>query len=280
LRSSGAEEVGGVTSAAEFMAAAPAPLNGNTAWASRYAAEIRRVVTAAAERAPRSQQVHLGPSELGAACDRQVVAKMARLPRTNHVSDPWPSILGTATHAWLADAFSADNERMGRIRWVPEQRVVPHPNHPGTADLYDADELSVDDHKVLGQTSMQKVRSPNGPPRNYQVQLLLYAKGYRLLGLPVKRVALIAYPRTAPSLDGLYVWERPYTPADDELIAEVFEQTEYRRQWAVAVLTGAAQIADVPATPDSGECMWCPIYRPQAARDGGNGCPGHATNQT
>lgn len=265
-----------MTSPAEFMKAAPAPMNGNTPWASRYATEIRRVVTTAAERAPRSLQAHLGPSELGAVCDRQVVAKMARLPRTNHVADPWPSILGTAAHAWLADAFAADNQRLGRIRWVPEQRVTPHPNHPGTADLYDADEESVDDHKVLGTTSLAKVRSPEGPPRHYVVQLLLYGRGYRLLGLPVKRVALIAYPRTAASLDGLYVWERPYTPADDELIDEVFAQTEYRRQWAVAVLTGAAQLSDVPAAPGAGECIWCPVYRPQSARDGGPGCPGHS----
>jgi hypothetical protein len=263
-------------SPAEFMAAsAPRQLNGNTPWASRYAAEIRRVVHAAAAEAPRSLQVHLGPSEIGHLCSRRVVAKLAGLPRTNNVIDPWPSILGTAGHAWLEAAFRKENDRLGRIRWVPEQRVVPIEGHSGTADLYDADEFSVDDHKILGETSMAKVRSPQGPPQHYVVQLLLYARGYRKLGLPVQRVALIAYPRTAASLDGLYVWERPYTPVDDELLDQVAEQLEYRKRWAAAVITGAADIVDVPMDTHD-ECIFCPIFRPQSARDGGPGCPGVA----
>lgn len=263
----------------EFFSAASKPvLGGNSSWASTYARELKRVVHEQAARAPRSLQAHLGPSELGAKCDRQVAGKMARLPATNHVADPWPSVVGTAIHAWLADAFDADNERHNYLRWVTEQRVEPHPLHPGTADLYDAREQAVVDHKALGESSMAKVRSTGGPPRHYVVQMLLYARGYRLLGLPVKRVALAAYPRTSSSLDGLYVWEREHTPDDDELLDEVFRQTEYRRQWAIALITGSAQLTDVPAISDDSECYFCPMYRPQAARDHGAGCPGHVKN--
>jgi hypothetical protein len=262
-------------SPAEFMSSAPAPLNGNTPFASRYAAELRRVFHEQADRAPRSLQAHLGPSELGVECDRQVAGKMAHLPKTNHVADPWPSIRGTALHAYAAEAFTDDNERHG-LRWVPEQRVTPHPLHPGTADLYDAKERAVVDHKFLGTTSMAKIRSDQGPPRHYVVQLLLYGRGYRNLGLPVDRVVLAAYPATAGSLSGLYVWERPHTPADDALLDEVFRQTETRRQWAIALITGAAQLRDVPAHPEEDTCYFCPFYRPQTARDGGAGCGGHA----
>lgn len=260
---------------AQFMQAAPAPLNGNTPFASRYAAELRRVFHEQASQAPRSLQAHLGPSELGVECDRQVAGKMARLPATNHVADPWPSIRGTALHAWAADAFLADNARHG-LRWVAEQRVTPHPLHPGTADLYDAREKAVVDHKFLGTTSMAKIRSPEGPPRHYVVQLLLYGRGYRNLGLPVERVVLAAYPATGSSLSGLYVWDRPHTPADDELLDEVFRQTEIRRRWAIALITGQAQLGDVPASPSDDGCYFCPFYRPQTARDGGAGCAGHA----
>lgn len=256
------------------MTAAPAPLTGNTPWASRYAADLRRVVTDAAYRSPRSLQTHLGPSELGAECDRQVVGKMAGQPRTNHVSDPWPSIVGTAVHAWLAGAFAAANLREGVLRWVPEQRVTPHAEHPGTADLYDAVELAVVDHKVLGETSMVKVRSAAGPSRRYVVQLLLYGLGYRNLGLPVQRVALAAYPRTGSTLDGLYVWERTAGPQDDLLIQEVLRQTEIRKQLAEQVRSGRMDISQIPITPDSDECFFCNFYRPQAAHDGGPGCPG------
>lgn len=267
-----------MSSAAEFMKAAPRPLNGNTPWASRYAAEVRRVVYASAAQAPRSLQRHLGPSEIGYACDRRVAASLAELPRTNHVQDPWPAILGTAGHAWLEKAFRSENERLGRIRWVPEARVTPIDGHAGTADLYDADEQSVDDHKILGPSSMAKIRSASGPPRHYVVQLLLYARGYRRLGLPVRRVVILAYPRTLASLDGLYVWERPYTPADDELLDQVIAQLAVRKQWAAALITGTAQLTDIPA--DIEDCHFCEQFRPQSARDGGPGCPGNASHST
>ena len=260
------------------MAAAPAPLNGSSPWASRYATELRRVLTEHAANAPRSLQAHLGPSELGVECDRQVAGKMAGLPATNHVVDPWPSIRGTALHAYAAAAFEADNLRTGVLRWIAEQRVTPHPDHPGSADLYDAVELAVVDHKFLGESSLGKVRSPAGPPRKYVVQLLLYGRGYRLLGLPVTRVAIAAYPATASSLDGLYVWERPYTPLDDELLEEVFTQTAQRSEYARAIRAGQLSIDQVPTAPDDSECYFCPFYRPQSARDGGPGCPGTVTN--
>jgi hypothetical protein len=271
-----AEEGSRVTgiSPAQFMQAAPAPLNGSSAWASRYASELRGVFVEQAARAPRSLQLHLGPSELGVECDRQVAGKMAGLPATNHVMDPWPSIRGTALHAWAADAFTADNMRHGVLRWIAEQRVTPHPNHPGTADLYDAVEQAVVDHKFLGETSMAKIRRPEGPPRKYVVQLLLYGLGYRLLGLPVRRVAVAAYPATAASLDGLYVWERQLTAADDQLIEEVFAQTARRQDYARALHEGRTSLDAIPLTPDSDECYFCPFYRPQSAKDNGPGCPG------
>jgi hypothetical protein len=261
-------------SAVEFMARAPSPLNANTAWGARYAAELRRVVVEHARRAPRSLQVHLGPSELGHVCDRQVVGKMARVPATNHVVDPWPSIVGTAVHAWLAEAFTAANQRHG-LRFVAEHRVTPHPQHPGTADLYDAAEQAVVDHKVLAESSMGKIRRQ--PPRHYVVQLLLYGRGYRLLGLPVRRVVLAAWPRTGSSVDGLYVWEHPITPADDTLVESVFHRTAVRARLAEQVRAGRLPLNLVPATPDPDTCYFCPIYRPQASRDGGPGCPGTAT---
>lgn len=260
------------TTAAEFMRAAPAPLNSNTAWGSRFAAEVRRVVFTHAGQSRRTLQQHLGPSEIGHVCDRQVAGKLAGIARTNHVQDPWPSIVGTSIHAWLEDAFRTENDRLGRLRWVPEARVTPFDGHPGTADLYDADEQAVCDHKCLSPTSMAKIRAAGGPPRHYVVQLLLYARGFRRLGLPVVRVAILAYPRTLSSLDGLYVWDHPYTPADDVLLDEVATELEVRKQWAAALLTGSAQLTDVPM--DISECHFCPFLRPQSARDGGPGCPG------
>lgn len=263
----------------EFMAAAPKSVSGSSPWAARYAATIKRVMLEHAARAPRTLQQHLGPSELGVECDRQVAGKFAALPATNHVADPWPSMVGTACHAYAQQAFDEDNVRGGLLRWVTETRVTPHPDHPGTADLYDAVEEAVVDHKFLGESSMAKVRKE--PPRKYVVQLLLYGLGYYKLGLPVRRVALAAYPRTAASLDGLYVWERPFAdehgqiaPENVELLNTVVTETAQRRAYGEAITAGRIGLMDVPAAADSDECYFCPFYRPQAARDGGVGCPG------
>lgn len=266
-------------SPAEFMSAAPKSVSGSSPWATRYASVLRRVFLEHAARAPRTLQQHLGPSELGVACDRQVAGKMAALPATNHVADPWPSIVGTACHAWAEDAFTAANDRDGVLRWITETRVTPHPDHPGTADLYDALEQGVVDHKFLGESTMANIR--RGWPRHYLVQLLLYGLGYHLMGLPVKRVALAAYPRTAASLDGLFVRDTGFTGEDGqvlpevvELLSEVFEDTQRRRGQADQILSQQIGLMDVPAVPDGDTCYFCPFYRPQSARDGGPGCPG------
>lgn len=263
----------------EFMASAPKPLTSNTAWGARYAEEIRRIITNHAARAPRSNQVHLGPSEIGVACDRQVAGKMAGFPTTNHVSDPWPSIVGTAVHAWLADCFSEENVRTGVRRWLTEQKVTPHPDHPGTGDLYDAKERCVGDWKILGETTLAHVKAVGGPPRKYKVQLKLYGLGFRRMGLPVDRIALIALPRTKSTLDNMFVWDDPYTPADDVLIDEVFAQTRHRANYAELLRRGIIALNDVPITPDDSECFFCPFYRPQSARDGQSGCPGTINNR-
>jgi hypothetical protein len=266
-------------SPAEFMSTAPKSVSGSSPWASRYASVLRRVFLDHAARAPRTLQQHLGPSELGVACDRQVAGKMAALPATNHVADPWPSIRGTALHGWAEEAFSAANDREGLLRWVTEQRVTPHDDHPGTADLYDAAEQAVVDHKFLGESSMAKIRK--GWPRHYKVQLLLYGLGYLRMGLPVRRVVLAAYPATAASLDGLYVSDLDFADAQGnvlpevvELLTEVFSDTARRRGQADLILSQQIGLMDVPSHPDGDDCYFCPFYRPQSARDGGPGCPG------
>jgi hypothetical protein len=250
----------------------PVPINGNTPWAVGYAAELREIITDYARRSPRNLQVHLGPSELGVACDRQVVGKLAGEPDVNRVSDPWPSIVGTSVHAWLAGCFTAHNAN--GARWLPEQRVTPHPLHPGTADLYDGREWVVVDWKVLGNSSLEQVSSPAGPPVKYKIQLKLYGRGYRLLGLPVRKTVLVALPRTAPNLDGMYVWEQPCGEEDDALLEAVFALTHYRKALAEEVRANRLPISSISISPDSKECFFCPFFRPASRRDGAPGCPG------
>ena len=216
---------------------------------------------------------------MGAACDRQVVGKLTAAGRTNHVADPWPSIVGTAVHAWLAETFEKENRRLGLIRFLTEISVAPTPAHPGHTDLYDDAESAVVDWKILGASTLSKVRSSAGPPRKYQVQLLLYGAGCRALGLPVKRVVLVALPRTASTLDGMYVWDHPITPADADMVAEVLRITDVRKEIATEILNGRMRLDQVPITPSDDECFYCPFYRPQSAYDNGRGCPGTIGNR-
>jgi hypothetical protein len=261
---------------AEFMANVPHSTSASDVWAERYGSELRGIVTRYANRLPRNVQRHLGPSELGHECDRQVVAKMAGSKVTNHVADPWASIMGTAGHAFVASAFDWDNDHNHYLRWLTEARVTPDPGpdaHPGTADLYDTFEQAVVDHKFQGDSTRGQLKS-QGPPRHYYVQLLLYRRGYLNIGLPVKRVAIVSWPRTKSTMDDMYVWSHVPTPADDQLVDDVLAQTRFRQQVADAVSAGRFDIMGVPAAPSDNECFFCLLYRPQAAHDGGYGCPG------
>jgi hypothetical protein len=260
----------------DFMTSAPKSTAGNTHWAEQYGHELKGIVKRYAARAPRSVQKSLGPSELGEICDRQVVAKMAGSAHTNNVGDPWASIMGTAGHAYMEDCFQWDNADQQYQRWLTETRVTPDPGpdpHPGTADLYDAYLQALVDWKFLGDSSMAKLRA-HGPKRTYYVQLLLYALGYRNLGLPVKRIILVAWPRTKSSMDEVYVWEHTPTAEDDQLIRDVLDQTAARQAVAALVRNKQLSIMDVKATPSDDSCYFCHLYRPQSAYDGKFGCAG------
>jgi hypothetical protein len=149
-----------IVSPDEFMRRVPALPGSNTPWGAWYGRDLRGVIERQAHRSPRNLQVHLGPSELGEVCDRQIVGKMAGEPITQHVTSPWPSIIGTAVHAWLAAAFDNENRIDGIKRWITENKVAPVPAHPGTADLYDASYFAVVDWK--GVSVHTPIATPGG----------------------------------------------------------------------------------------------------------------------
>ncbi len=242
-----------------YMSSAPRLLDGSDEWASKYARELRGVIIRQATFAPRSLQAHLGPSEIGESCDRQIVGKLIGVQRTNHVSDPWPSIVGTAVHAWLAIACNDDNERERFLRWITEAAVEPAPGYGGHADLYDITEKCVVDWKILGPSSLAKIKSSEGPPRRYKVQLLLYGRGYRNLGLPVHRVVIAALPRTASTLDGMYIWSHNCGPDDDILVNEVLDQMIIRQAAAQMIREGRLSLREVRATPSDESCFFLKI---------------------
>lgn len=250
----------------------PAPEAGN----SELAAQLRHVIIDAAENAPRSLQADLGPSEAGVECPRRLAYRLMNWtkPEGNTPQqpggDPWPSTVGTAVHAWLADTFGKDTSG----RWLVENwlRIAPPLVPGGSCDLYDTHTETVIDWKIVGPTSMRNYKN-NGPRRQYVVQAHLYGLGWELAGRHPKRVALAFLPRGG-YLSGMWVWSEPY---DRQIALDALARLGSIRDLTEAI-TAAGQIGYsagwelIPAEP-SHSCAWCPWYRPGSA-DLTSGCPG------
>lgn len=270
-------------------------VNGNTAFAQRYSVELRDAVTRFAARMARSLQRHLGPSELGHQCDRQLIGKMAGAGHgdsSNSLHDPWASFVGTAIHAILEDVFKWDaaaqdpqksEAENGRNpgRWEAERRVTPDPKspspHPGTADLYDWKYKGVVDHKCQSEAVRDKLKR-NGPPPHYFFQMMLYALGYMWAGFTVERIMLVSWPRTKSTMNDIYVYEHVITQDDMQATYDLLEKTAVREEIAKFVANGTISLYDIPMTPSDSDCQYCPFFNPRAAVDKSlKGCPGTAS---
>lgn len=220
---------------------------------------------------PRSLQKALGPSGYGEPCCRRIAYQLLDEPIVNPGGDPWPSIIGTAAHAYIADALLDANTRTASLTWLVEQRLKMRNGLQGSCDAYHVPTATVIDHKVVGTDKHRQYRL-NGPSEQYRIQVHLYGYGYTQLGLPVSEVAIAFYPR-AGVLSGLHVWSEPY----DQTVA-------------VAAMDRVDNILDVACALDvehhpenyiaiprhaSRNCLYCPWMRP--GDDTGRTCPGNTT---
>lgn len=237
---------------------------------ARIAEQLREVVTEHDQRAPRSQQTALGPSEIGEPCPAALARKLMGEQRVNARSDPWPAIVGTATHAWLAEAFHAANQRLGRIRYLVETRVQIRAELAGSCDCYDADHGGVAiDHKVVGETAMRSYKR-DGPSAQYRAQIHLYGMGLANLGLPVSTVAIAFYPRGG-MLSGLHVWTEPYDPAVAQAALDRHDQI-LEAACALGLDHTPGNYAHLPIVTGH-RCTFCPYFSPGV--EIGRACPGH-----
>lgn len=190
--------------------------------------DLKGVVYRAARNAPRTLQETLGPSEVGHGCPRRLAYSLGvrGATRSAHVPaddfDPWPRTVGVAGHDWLARQFEADNEALGRRRWLCEERVTAWDDvegGEGTCDLYDYDTETVIDYKIPGKDSFD-AQVADGPVPSYQIQPQIYAKGHRNAGRKVRNVAIWLIPKSG-LLRKSHLWFRPF----DEAIAEHAHET-------------------------------------------------------
>lgn len=224
--------------------------------------ELRSVIRDYESSRPRSRQKDLGPSEAGNPCNRRLAYRLLGANPVNTDSDPWPAIIGTATHSWLEKAFTNDDAD----RWETEVKVELPTYMRGTVDLVDKHTKTVIDHKVMGLTSLKRFKA-DGPSEQYRTQVHLYGCGLRLAGYDIDHVAIAAWSRSGALKDAHY-WCEPY---DEQRVEQALRRIDALRE--VTASLGRDALPLIPTT--DANCTWCPFYVP-AVTDVTEGCPGHA----
>lgn len=223
----------------------------------QIAATFKEIFYQYTNRTGRSAQQHLGPSEIGTPCDRRLVMQLLGMAHVNPGNDNWASFKGTAIHAALAEMF--DWADAGQGRFVTEMSLdfpsilVPH----GTSDLLDRTLFCLDDHKVQGIWSQDKLKS-KGPSETYRVQLHVYAYGARLRGEKIDNVALISWPMEKPTLDDLYVWTEAYEPQTARAALQRVDDLKQRIDEGHAAGIAPLEMARESAIAE--DCRFCPFH--------------------
>jgi hypothetical protein len=240
-----------------------------------FAREIMGMVRAYDANRPRSLQQFLGPSEIGAPCDRQIAMKLAGVVEVNETADPWFPIIGSAVHAWLADAVVWYNDvylaRPTNPRFLVENRVkvTAKPggyDTSGHTDVYDADYKRVIDWKIVGTSTMRKVKNGATPEEQagpqYTVQANTYGRGWVEAGYEVGELLICFLPRSN-FLKNMQIVRLPFQP-------ELSEKALAR----VAAINQLRHLIPPHEFPAGGCSVWCPFYRPSYPL-GATSCPGH-----
>jgi hypothetical protein len=213
--------------------------------------EIISNVRAYANSRPRQLQRDVGPSQVGTPCTRELAFQVAHTEPCRDVHDPWPSIVGTATHTWLADAMEYANAQAllaGRPQpWHIERKVDVGLGLKGSCDAFHEPKRTVIDWKVLGDTQHRKYTN-DGPSAGYRVQAHCYGFGYKRAGFQVDRVAIGFFGR-AKKLSDLYIWSEPF---DETVALRALKRLRLVQQGTSQGITPLS----FPATP-GGACYFC-----------------------
>jgi len=227
---------------------------------------------------PRSQQVRIGPSEMGHPCARRVGYKLLGQPEREGEPN-WKATVGTALHSWLEgvlDGANIDFERRtqsGQERYYIEQRVtvgqILGSDIDGSCDVYDRATATVVDWKSVGPTQLTKYKR-FGPGDQYRAQAHLYGRGWVAKGEPVDTVMIVFLPRNGELAES-YVWHEYY---DEQVALNALQRAEGIALAAQAL--GPTVLEQLP-TADA-YCHMCPYYKAQST-DLSLGCPGDPGSQ-
>jgi hypothetical protein len=225
---------------------------------------------------PRNMQQAIGPSGIAVACERRLGYALHGAPRRRDGRVPWAPLVGTAVHKLLAEALVLDNERLGRPRWLVEQRVEPDPQVSGECDAYDVDRDLVIDWKVVGPNKLKAMRCTGDPGPQYRGQIQIYGRGWQRAGRSPRWVRIVFLAKTT-ELEDSYEWTAPYSRAEaDAALDRMYRINTLLRD--LNVDDAPALWAAVPARPGH-DCTWCPYFRRGAPADA-TGCPGDVAADT
>lgn len=231
-------------------------------------------VTASIINHPRSQQVAIGPSEIGTPCTRQLGHRLNNTPPAQPRRVAWLPFIGTSVHASLEVIFhSADlrhEHQHGQRAWLTETRVtvgqIGGHDITGSVDLFHIPTGTVIDHKIVGPTAMAQYRR-DGPGQQYRTQAHLYGAGLAAAGWAVNTVAVLFWARNADTIDTCW-WSEPWDP---QVAADGLARADGVSR-SLTMLGPQLLLPRLPTADD--HCLHCPWWQPHTA-DLAIACPGH-----
>lgn len=171
----------------------------------------------------RSQQVDVGPSEIG-GCRRRVWHRLNGTAATNSDTKVLASFMGTAIHDWIEHALvSIDPFEMGLHR----ELEVAADGLRGHVDLFDESRKLVVDWKTTTKKNLSYF-----PSKQQRTQVQVYGWLLKENGYDVDHVSLVAIPR-----DG----------NEDDVVVHVEEYDEAMALEALAWLEEVKALTEVPA---------------------------------
>ena len=226
--------------------------------------ELCQVITDAGAYSPRSQQVSIGPSELGEECTRKLAYKLLDWEKVNTSSSgSWAAQVGSAIHSHLEHIFSKDE------KYETETRVKIRGNLAGTVDLFHNERKMVIDWKTKSPNGVKEKRS-QGASKKEIIQVMTYAYGKIKEGIEVDYVGLVFLP-TGGQVSDMYIELHQY---NEKYVTDALERIDnvYTLLSTIDVEANPAMWQHIPAVP-SRMCMYCPYFQP-FSKDLSKSCPG------
>lgn len=194
---------------------------------------------------PRSNQVQIGPSELG-GCRRKVWYRLNDQPETNDAELKLAAIMGTAIHSAIESAFAGDNS-------IVLEQTVEYNGMKAHVDAFVPETGDVIDWKTVKAKNLSYFPSQQ---QRWQVQVYGYLIDKAGKGKP-RTVNLVAIPRDGDERD-IKVHSEPY---DESIALE-----------ALSWLEAIKESAEAPA-PERDE-SYCKFYCKYYDASGEMGCVG------